>query len=71
MGWLTPVNDAKKEHVATTVRLPKEAHRFVELLAAELSLTKQEAMLALIEEGIAVAKDELSKRSTNGQHMDK
>lgn len=50
---------AKKELVATTVRMPKELQSFIEELAEHLTLSKQEVLLKLIEEGASVAKDEL------------
>lgn len=49
----------KKEFVASTVRMPKELHSFIEGLAEYLSLSKQEVTLKLIEEGVTIAKDEL------------
>ncbi|MGV0950892.1 MAG: hypothetical protein ACOYB3_09465 [Azonexus sp.] len=51
--------NAKKELVASTVRMPKELHSFVDELAEHLSLSKQEVLLKLIEEGASVAQDEL------------
>jgi len=50
---------AKKELIASTIRIPKELNSFVEDLAEHLSLSKQEVMLKLIEEGATVAEDEL------------
>ncbi|MBU2647865.1 hypothetical protein KKI24_24365 [bacterium] len=50
---------AKKELVATTVRIPKELHSFIEELADYLAVSKHEAIIKLIEEGITVAEDEL------------
>lgn len=50
---------AKKELVASTVRMPEELYFFIEDLAEHLSLSKQEMMLRLIEEGVDVAKKEL------------
>ena len=49
----------KKELVASTVRMPKELLSFIEELAEQLVLSKQEVLLKLIEEGASVAKDEL------------
>lgn len=49
----------KKELVASTVRMPKELYSFIEGLAEHLTLSKQEVMLKLIEEGAAIAEDEL------------
>lgn len=50
----------KKELIASTVRMPKELHFFVDELAEHLSLSRQEVLLNLIEEGASVAKDELN-----------
>lgn len=50
---------AKKEFVPTTVRLHKELLSEIEGLADILSLSKQDTLLRLIQEGIAVAQDEL------------
>jgi hypothetical protein len=50
---------AKKELVASTVRIPKELNSFVEDLAEYLSLSKQDVMLKLLEEGATIAEDEL------------
>ncbi|UDM62954.1 hypothetical protein KIJ96_06850 [Pseudoalteromonas piscicida] len=50
----------KKELVASTVRMPKELHSFIEGLADQLTISKQEVMLKLIEEGVKVAEEELS-----------
>ncbi len=50
---------AKKDVVATTVRMPKELQSFVDELAIQLGLSRQEMLLRLIEEGASVAKEEL------------
>lgn len=50
----------KKDLVASTVRMPKELHSFIEGLADQLTLSKQEVMLKLIEEGVRAAEEELS-----------
>lgn len=50
---------AKKEYVPTTVRLPKELLSEIEGLADILSLSKQDTLLQLIQEGVAIAQDEL------------
>lgn len=49
----------KKELVASTVRMPKELHSFIEGLADYLTLSKQEVILKLIEEGVKIAEEEL------------
>ena len=41
----------KKELIASTVRMPKELHSFVDELAEHLSLSRQEVLLNLIKEG--------------------
>ncbi len=51
--------NTKKELVAATVRMPKELHSFVDELSEHLSLSKQEVLLKLIEEGASIAQDEL------------
>jgi predicted DNA-binding protein len=50
----------KKELVASTVRMPKELHSFIEGLADQLTRSKQEVMLMIIEEGVKVAEEELN-----------
>lgn len=50
---------AKKELVASTVRMPKELDSVVDELAKHLSLTKQEMLLHLIQEGVSVASEEM------------
>ena len=54
---------AKKELIASTVRIPKELNSFIEDLSEHLSLSKQEVMLELLEEGASVAEDELKLNS--------
>ena len=46
--------------MASTVRMPKELHSFIEGLADQLTLSKQEVMLKIIEEGIKVAEEALN-----------
>ncbi len=45
-----------QELIPATVRIPEELSLFIEDLSDQLSLTKQETMLHLLKEGIAVAK---------------
>lgn len=52
---------ARSELVATTVRIPKELQSVVEDLAEYLSLSKQDVMLKLLEEGVKVAEDAISE----------
>jgi len=42
---------------STTVRMPKELHSFIKELADQLTLSEQEVMLKIIEEGVKVAKE--------------
>lgn len=49
----------KRELLASTVRMPIELHSFVDELAEHLSLSRQEMLLKLIEEGVLIAKVEL------------
>ncbi len=49
----------KRELFASTVRMPIELHSFVDELAEHLSLSRQEMLLKLIEEGMLIAKNEL------------
>lgn len=58
---------AKKELIASTVRMSKEMHSFIDELAEHLSLSKQAMMLKLIEEGINNAKDTLNLNEI-GEH---
>ncbi len=41
----------KKESIASTVRMPESLHTFIETLACDLELSKQEIMLKLLEQG--------------------
>ena len=51
---------AKKEEVVpTTVRIPMKLNSVMEALADQLSLSKQEMLLHLIEAGVKIAEDEL------------
>jgi hypothetical protein len=52
---------ANKELVATTVRMSKELHLYIEELAPKLGISKQEAILKLVEAGVEVAELELEK----------
>lgn len=52
-------NKAKKELVASTVRMPKELHSFIEGLADHIEISKQEVMLKLLEKGAEIAKEKL------------
>ncbi|MDD4943468.1 hypothetical protein [Rhodoferax sp.] len=52
-------NAQKEELVASTVRLPMKLNSFVEALADQVSLSKQETLLHLIEAGVKIAQDEL------------
>lgn len=52
-------NAKKEELVASTVRLPLKLNSFVEALADQVSLSKQEMMLRLIEAGVTIAEKEL------------
>jgi len=50
---------AKKELVVTTVRISKEKQSFIEELSDSLSISKQDVMIMLLDEGIKIAEDEL------------
>lgn len=52
---------AKKESIASTVRMPEPLHTFIEMLANDLELSKQEIMLKLLEQGAATAKKALAE----------
>ena len=51
----------KSELVATTVRIPKEIQLVIEDLAEYLSISKQEVMLKLIEEGVKAAEEAIAE----------
>lgn len=51
----------KKESIASTVRMPEKLYTFVEELAAELELSKQEVMLKLLQQGAEAAEEALRK----------
>lgn len=52
---------AKKELIASTIRMPEKLYTFVEELAAELDLSKQEVMLKLLQQGAEAAEQALKK----------
>ncbi len=49
----------RKELIASTIRIPKELHLFIEELAEQLNISKQEVTLKLIEAGVGIAEKEL------------
>lgn len=51
----------KKDSVASTVRMPEKLYTFVEELAAELELSKQEVLLKLLQQGAEAAEQALRK----------
>lgn len=55
----------KRELVASTIRMPKELHSFVDELAEHLSLSRQETLLKLIEEGASIAEEELNPNTVD------
>lgn len=58
---------AKSDLVATTVRIPKELQLVIEDLAEYLSVSKQDVMLKLIEEGISVAEEAITEGEINDE----
>jgi hypothetical protein len=52
---------AKKESIASTVRMPESLHTFIETLANDLELSKQEIMLKLLEQGAEAAQTALDE----------
>ena len=52
---------AKKESIASTVRMPEPLHTFIETLANDLELSKQEIMLKLLEQGAEAAQTALDE----------
>ncbi len=55
----------KKELVASTVRIPKELALFIEELADQLDISKQEVTLKLIEAGVEIAERELESEEVD------
>jgi len=51
----------KKESIASTVRIPESLHAFIETLAHDLELSKQEIMLKLLEQGAKAAQEALAE----------
>ncbi|HEN4725593.1 TPA: hypothetical protein ACIK6T_004542 [Yersinia enterocolitica] len=51
----------KKESIASTVRMPESLHTFIETLAYDLEISKQEIMLKLLEQGAKAAQDALAE----------
>lgn len=51
----------KKESIASTVRMPESLHTFIETLACDLELSKQEIMLKLLEQGARSAQEALAE----------
>lgn len=60
ISMIQEAKNLRKEMIASTVRMPPELHSFVDELAEYLSLSRQEALLKLIEEGASVAKEEFN-----------
>ena len=52
---------AKKESIASTVRMPEPLYTCIEELATELELSKQEVMLKLLQQGADSAKEKLAE----------
>lgn len=52
---------AKKESIASTVRMPESLHTFIETLANDLELSKHEIMLKLLEQGAEAAQQALDE----------
>ena len=50
----------RKESIASTVRMPESLHAFIETLANDLELSKQEIMLKLLEQGAKAAQEALA-----------
>ncbi|GKV90430.1 hypothetical protein [Pectobacterium carotovorum] len=51
----------KKESIASTIRMPESLHTFIETLASDLELSKQEIMLKLLEQGAKAAQEALAE----------
>jgi len=60
-GLIRESKKARSELVATTVRIPKELQLVIEDLAEFLSISKQDVMLKLLEEGVKVAEEEIAE----------
>jgi len=54
-GMIQRAQTAKKEMIASTVRLAPEEHSFIEELAEQLAVTRQDLMQQLIKAGISEA----------------
>ncbi len=73
-GLIRESKKIKSDLVATTVRIPKELQLVIEDLAEYLSISKQDVMLKLIEEGVkvaeeAIAEDEVADESVSSFHV--
>lgn len=71
---ITQSKAVNKELVASTVRMPKELHSFIEGLSDQLSISKQDVLLKLIEEGVKIAEealrlDEYEEVEADGFHV--
>lgn len=55
----------RKESIASTVRMPESLHAFIETLANDLELSKQEIMLKLLEQGAKAAQEALAAVEKN------
>src|SRR5574344_1921895 len=60
----------RKETVPLTLRIPQDLNDFIEEFAGQLSLSKQETMLNLLEEGVSIAKEELKKLDTIDEKLE-
>lgn len=64
---------SKKDLVASTIRMPESLHTFIETLAIDLNLSKQETMLKLLEHGADAAQKalyEVEKKEMSMQGKD-
>ena len=62
MSLIETSKEKKQELVATTVRFPKEIHSFVDGLADQLGLSKQETILKMVEFSITKTKEKLAQK---------
>jgi len=62
VSWVKDLKNAKiakNELIASTVRMPSKLHSFIDDLAEQLSITRQDFLFNLIEKGVAVVENEL------------
>ncbi len=67
INFIQESKKAQNELISTTIRMPKETYFFIEDFADSFTLSRQEAMLKLLNEGVSVAKAAEEKLSKSNE----